>query len=61
MLDVSTYTEHPCFLNKSIEKFKKLTNKYVSLLFFGKIEKKMNKPLKYKRENDSKKNLTYEM
>ena len=22
MLDVSTYTEHPCFLNKAIEKFK---------------------------------------
>ena len=27
MLDVSTYTEQPCFLNKSIEKFKKLENR----------------------------------
>ena len=37
MLDVSAYIEQPCFLNKAIEKFKKLTNKYVSYLFFDKI------------------------
>ena len=27
MFDVSTYTEKPCFLNKAIEKFKKLENR----------------------------------
>lgn len=37
MLDVSVYTEQLCFLNKSIGKFKKLTNKYVLYLFFDKM------------------------
>lgn len=37
MPDVSAYTEKPCFVNKAIEKFKKLTNKYVSYLFFDKM------------------------
>ena len=44
MLDESTYTEQPCFLNKSIETFKKLTNKYVSYLFLKKCRKRDNTP-----------------
>ena len=47
MLDVSTYTEQPCFLNKSIEKFKNLKSLQISMFhicFLIKCRKRDNTP-----------------